>query len=533
MKPVLRGSGGPRVALTGFFIECNRWSPVSTAQDFQAGTDLAGEALAAQLRAAAPRLLPDMPGFVAEMDRLGAWEPVPLRMAGAQPGGPVEHAFFTSFVEDVARRLLEAGPVDGVYVCCHGAALTTEQDDPDGTFFARLREIVGPSVPIVAVFDLHANVCPRTVQSLSAFVAYKTNPHVDLRERGEEAARHLHTLWRDGPGVVEHVKLPLVPPAPSQLVAPGHPYHALIGLAQQQVGGRVINVSLCGGFALADSPHGGFSVCVSASQGDRAAARGVAERLAHAVWHTRGRFVTHLTPLAQAVRAAVQAGEDPALPPLILADVADNPGGGGSGHTVDLLEALLDAGAQGVVLGVFTDPELAAQAHALGTGHTFEAVLNRQASGRGFDRSLRVRATVQALNDGDFVGRRGMVAGTRRTMGPTALLALQGRNAHPLRVVVISVRQQLLDPAQLDILGSLAGVRTLVIKSRGHFRAAFEGFTSDDRILEVDCPGLTTPNLATLPWTRLPRPVFPIDADAAWTGPLDPQVVPEALGLPG
>lgn len=516
MEPVSRGQAGPRIALAGFFIECNRWSPVSTAQDFQAGTDLAGDELAAQLRAAAPRLLPDMPGFVAEMDRLGPWQPVPLRMAGAQPGGPVDDAFFTSFVEDVGQRLLESGPVDGVYVCAHGAALTTQQDDPDGAFFERLRAILGPAVPIVAVFDLHANVCPRTVQALSAFVAYRTNPHVDLRERGEEAARHLHTLLREGPGVVEHVKLPLVPPAPSQLVAPGHPYHSLIGLAQQQVGGRVLNVSLCGGFALADSPHCGFSVCVSASHGDRAAAREVAGRLAHAVWRERGRFVTRLTPLAQAVRAAVQAGEDTTLPPLILADVADNPGGGGSGQTVDLLEALLDAGARGVVLGVYTDPGLAAQAYALGTGHTFEACLNRHASGRGFDRSLRVRATVQALHGGEFVGRRGMVAGSRRTMGPTAWLALEGRHGHTLQLVVISVRQQLLDPAQLDILGSLAGVRTLVIKSRGHFRAAFEGFTSDDRILEVDCPGLTTPNLATLPWARLPRPVFPIDVDAAW-----------------
>ena len=102
-------------------------------------------------------------------------------------------------------------------------------------------------------------------------------------------------------------------------------------------------------------------------------------------------------------------------------------------------------------------------------------------------------------------------------MGPTALLGLAGRGGAALRVVVISVRQQLLDPAQLDIVGpDLSSVRTLVVKSRGHFRAAFDDFTGDHRILEVDCPGLTTPNLSTLPWQRLPRPVFPIDADAQW-----------------
>ncbi|NDC71661.1 MAG: MlrC family protein 3, partial [Betaproteobacteria bacterium] len=69
----------------------------------------------------------------------------------------------------------------------------------------------------------------------------------------------------------------------------------------------------------------------------------------------------------------------------------------------------------------------------------------------------------------------------------------------------------------LDIIGSdLSSVRTLVVKSRGHFRAAFDDFAIEDRILEVDCPGLTTPNLSTLEWKRLPRPSFPLDVHAQW-----------------
>ena len=509
---------GPRVGLTGFFIECNRWAPVSTAADFAEGTDLAGDALAQQLREATPRLLPDLPGFVAEMDRLAPnWEAVPLRMAGAQPGGPVDQGFFEHFLDDVTQRLQQAGPLDAVYISAHGAALTTQRDSPDAEFFERVRATVGPQVPIVAVLDLHANVCPRMTGALSAIVAYRTNPHVDLLERGQEAARHLNTLLCDGPGVVEMVKLPLVPPAPTQLVAAGYPYHDLIALGQQRVGGSLLNVSLMGGFALADSPHCGFSVCVSASHGDRARARLAALELAQAAWSARHRFALRLTPVPQAVQAAVDVGLNHAEPPLILADVADNPGAGGGGNTVGLLRALLEAGARGVVLGVFTDPDLAAQAHGLGVGQRFHACLNRRATGQGWDQPLMAQATVLALNDGKFLGRRGMVAGSQRAMGPTALLALEGRGGEPLRVVVISVRQQLLDPAQLDILGTdLASIRTLVVKSRGHFRAAFVGFTSDERILEVDCAGLTTPNLSTLPWTRMPRPVYPIDAEAAW-----------------
>ena len=101
-----------RVAICGFFLECNRWSPVSTAQDFQNGFDWAGEALAAELRRQPPRLLGETVGFVAEMDRLGPWQAVPLRMAAAWPGGPVDARYFEDVLEDLDQRLRAAGRVD-------------------------------------------------------------------------------------------------------------------------------------------------------------------------------------------------------------------------------------------------------------------------------------------------------------------------------------------------------------------------------------------------------------------------------------
>jgi len=500
-----------RVGLCGFFIECNRWAPVSTREMFAAALDIAGDALGAELALDATRVLPDTAGFVTEMNRIGSWEPVPIRLAAAQPGGPVEQAFFDELTADIETRLRSAGKLDAVFISSHGAALTTEDDDPDGELFARIRAIVGPDVPVVAVLDLHTNVSRRMTDALSAFIAYRTNPHTDLRERGEEAARHLHTLLALGPGVVELVKLPFVPPATTQLVAPDMPYTELIALGQTRVGGPVLNVSLCGGFALADCNKCGFAVVVSAQGGNRAAARALANELAETVWQARGRFVSRLTSLPDAVLAAGLAGR-PGGKPLILADVADNPGAGGGGNTVSLLMALLNAGTQGVLLGVFTDPALAQEAHALGVGATFSATFNRNHADDVFAPALSHTATVTALSDGRFRGQRGMVKGSQLEMGPSALLDLGG-----VRVAVISRRQQLLDPAQLEVLGiDLSSVSTLVVKSRGHFRAAFDEFAPPERILEVDCPGLTTPNLNTLPWSRMPRPIFPIDDDVHW-----------------
>jgi microcystin degradation protein MlrC len=86
-----------------------------------------------------------------------------------------------------------------------------------------------------------------------------------------------------------------------------------------------------------------------------------------------------------------------------------------------------------------------------------------------------------------------------------------------LLVVVGSLRRQLHEPRMLEMHGiDIATARVVVVKSRGHFRAGFDEFFTHDRIVEVDCPGLTSPILTRFAWTKLPRPVLPLDADANW-----------------
>src|ERR1700751_4875626 len=178
----------PRVALLGFSIECNKFAPPATKTHFLARTDLEGDAIVAEARSPTPTMLPETPGFAAAMDASGPWTPIGIALAMTEPNGPGEHAFFVDLLDTIRRRLEAALPVDAVYICSHGAGLTTEEDDPDGALFEMVRQIVGPDVPISATLDLHANVSARMVQSIDAFIGYRTNPHLDMRERGAEAA---------------------------------------------------------------------------------------------------------------------------------------------------------------------------------------------------------------------------------------------------------------------------------------------------------------------------------------------------------
>ncbi len=121
---------GLRVALLGFSIECNRFAPPATGADFRRRAWFEGEAMLTEARAAAPRIAAELPGFVAEMDAAGPWQPLPLLLAATEPNGPVEHAAFVAMMGAWEAGLREAGPLDAVYCVLHGAGLTTEDDDP-------------------------------------------------------------------------------------------------------------------------------------------------------------------------------------------------------------------------------------------------------------------------------------------------------------------------------------------------------------------------------------------------------------------
>ncbi|MDQ2149659.1 M81 family metallopeptidase [Alcaligenaceae bacterium C4P045] len=505
-------SNGPRIAILGFAIESNRFAPVSTREDFEARAYLSGDALMTDARSAAPAMTPEIPAFVRDMDATGAWIPMPILFANAESGGPVEHGFFTHTLNVFEAGLRAALPLDAVYICEHGAAITTASDDPDGEVFALVRRIVGDAVPVVATVDLHANVSDLMVDSVDTLISYRRNPHVDMAERGADAARVVRELLAGGAVAVAHLRMPVCAPPTQLLTAPGTgPYADMIESAEALLDDpRIINISAVAGFVYGDTPKNGLTVIVT-TRNDPAFAKHTALDLALPAWQGRSAFSPALTSLEHAVEMARDAGANPRLPPLCLADVADNPGGGGRGNTPYLLQALLAAGAQHVILGVITDATLCAEAHQLPIGASFTARFNRDENTLYSD-AFEAQATVMKHHAGQGIGRRGQLAGCRFDLGPSVLLKIDG-----IEVVVISNRHQCHEPMFFELFGlDIAAARTVVVKSRGHFRAAFDEFFKPAQIYSVDAPGLTSPVLSRFDFQRLPRPVVPMDEMDAW-----------------
>ena len=506
----MQSPGNKRIAILGFDLEANRFAPVCGRAEFEERAYYEGEAISRDARATHPAIHGGICGFYATMDAAGDWTPAPILYTGSTPNGPVDQGFFDEVMAKMQAGLTAAAPLDGVYICEHGAAVSTGSHDPDGDLFSMVRETVGADVPVIATLDLHTNVSRRMVDATDLLIAYRTNPHVDQFERGAEAAAAMREMFDGVRPATAFVRLPLVAPSVTLLTAEGQPYGDLIRLGQSKIDADVLNVSITAGFAFSDTPKNGMGILVT-TRGDAAKALALADELATAGWADRARYRTNMIDLDMAVRFTVETGADPARPSLLFADVADNPGGGGRGNTTYILKALHAAGAQGVLLGVVTDPPLVEAAFAAGEGGAIDARFNSEET-QSFSEPFSAPATVVRLSDGEFVGRKGMVADRTVRVGRSCLLDLGG-----IQVVVISARQQCLSTDFFEYLGAdVAVARSVVVKSRGHFRAGFQHLFPPERIHEVDVPGLTSPNLANFDWQYLPRPVYPLDPDTVW-----------------
>ena len=208
------------------------------------------------------------------------------------------------------------------------------------------------------------------------------------------------------------------------------------------------------------------------------------------------------------MKQALQLVNQPGEGPVVLADVADNPGGGGSGDTTELLRELVRRGAKGAAACIW-DPETVEQAFELGVGAEGTFRIGGKASS-DYGAPLEVQGRVAVLSDGIFTGRGPVVRGRQVNCGRTALIDVNG-----LKLVVVSIRQAANDQGYFSVAGVQPNREPLlVIKSRGHFRADFEPIART--IIEVDAPGAANPNLERFTFSHVRRPIWPLDRDATW-----------------
>jgi len=485
----------PRIAIAGFQHETNTFAPQKASYDrFVQGESwpglMRGDALLERL----PPINISSGGFIKEAQRLGH-ELEPILWAAAVPSAHVtEDAFERIAGEIVAGVTKLRDGIDAVYLDLHGAMVTEHFEDGEGELLRRVRAAIGPDLPLAVSLDLHANVTAAMVENASVLIAYRTYPHVDMAATGARTARHLDDLLRGRRPVQAKAyrQVPFLLPLTQQctMVEPSEGIYRRLGDLE---GGAVSVLSYTPGFPPADIRDCGPTIF---AYGDtEAAANAAADALLAELLAREGEFAVPLLDAPAAVSHAIRQSNRAARP-IVLADVQDNPGAGGTSDTTGILHELLKQGARDALLGVMSDPEAAAAAHAAGIGAEIELTLGGKAYRDG-DPPVRERFTVEALSDGRFLCKGPFYGGTRADLGPSAILRIGG-----IRVFVASRRMQAADREIFRHIGlDPEAQKILVLKSSVHFRADFTPIAEE--IVPVAAPGCFVDRPDLLPYRRL------------------------------
>lgn len=450
-------------------------------------------------------------------DRTGAVsiEPVGIVRFQAWPSGPVEADAFRWITGVLREELAKAGPLDGVLCSLHGALVADGVDDADGELAAVVRSVVGNAVPVVASLDLHADVTPAMTGLTDVLVPYHTSPHLDQRETGVRAARVMLRLFDGARPATASVRLPMISVSEAQNTFQGPLASVYARLPTLEADPRVLSAGILMTQGWLDVPRLGWSTLVT-TDGNARRAGEAAEELAAACWEVRRSLTGSYLSASECVERAIAHGAGP----VIVADGADATNSGAPGDSTHLLAELVKRPIPGGALAIMVDPGAVAAARAAGIGGAFRRAVGGKRD-RVFSKPLPIEGTIERLGPARYVlsghGGRNLPI----DMGMSAVVRVRD-----VRLLCIEAP----GPGSTPMMYRCVGLepkehRIVVVKSPAGFRAEFGPFAS--LILLADCPGCASPRYERMPYTRINRPLWPIDAiadraDAPWAGPEAP-----------
>ena len=489
-----------RIALIHIGQETNDFNPVpTTLRDYEAFGIVEGAAIIDTFRGVG-----EIGGFLDVIETSGhAITMVPIVRGWAVAGGRITQDAYRFFEQKIRLGLQAAGPIDALTLQLHGACAADGIDDVEGAQLQTCRDVLGPNVPIVLGLDHHGNVTKKMVALSTAIVGHRTQPH-DPYDTGRIGAEvMLRILYGGAHPVMAWRKLPLLSHQEQFLTAQG-PMKTWFDRARaMEADPRVLQASNYPMQPWLDVAEGGWSTVV-VTDNDQPLAESLADELADLAWSLRAEFQKKdAVPIDDAVRMADQAASGL----VVLSDTGDTVFGGSSGDSNLILESILRLGIHSPVLMPLIEPETVATLVAAGEGAKVTLAVGGHSAPKFF-KPLMVTGTVGRIHRGMVPLRNyyqaeiDMGCTVVFQVGPVTMLVSEYRGVAGNLPDVYEFMG--IDPRQYKMA---------VLKTASNFQY-FAALSS--QVIRVDTTGPGQSDVLSLPWERLPRPVYPLDPLADW-----------------
>ena len=489
-----------RIALIHIAQETNDFNPVATTlRDYESFGIVEGPAIASTYRGVG-----EIGGFLDAIHASGKpIEVVPIIRGWAVAGGRIDAAAYAFFEQKIRLGLQAAGRIDALSLQLHGACAAVGIDDVEGEQLQTCRAVLGPTIPIVLGLDHHANVTKKMVALSTAIVGHRTQPH-DPYDTGRIGAElMLKILYGGARPVTAWLKLPLLSHQEQFLTAKG-PMKTWFDRARAlEADPRVLQASNYPMQPWLDVAEGGWSTVV-VTNNDRPLAEKLADELADLAWSLRADFQKKE---ALAIDDAVRLADAATQGMVLLSDTGDTVFGGSSGDSNLILESMLRLGIQSPVLMPLIEPQTAAALAAAGEGATVTLALGGHSAPKFFS-PLMVTGKVGRIHRGMVPLRNYYQA--EIDMGCTVLFEVG-----PVTLLVSEYRGVAGNlPDVYEFMGlDLSRYKIAVLKTASNFQY-FAALSS--QVIRVDTRGPGQSDVLSLPWARIPRPMYPLDPIDEW-----------------
>ncbi len=490
-----------RIGIIAFLHESNTFSRQPTTVDsFRQNLLLTGESI----REALSEAHHEVGGFFGGLAAADV-EAVPLFAARALPSGTIPARDFEVLVAQLLETVHNSGPLDGILVAPHGATVSEQHPDADGYWLSELRTAVGPELPIIGTLDAHANLSSLMVESCDALISYRTNPHLDQRERGIEAANLMvRTVRHEITPTMSAVFPPMAISIERQCTEEPHlqPLYKTAD-AQLQIDG-VLSNSILLGFPYADVAEMGSAVIVVTNKNKQLADQ-LSQDLAEKMWDMRHNFSSEFTSVSEALKQCEGSAER-----ICLLDMGDNVGGGSSADGTELLSAI-HSKCIGPAFGCLYDPEAVAICEQADVGSRLKISIGGKTD-ELHGSPMEIEVTIRSLHDGKFrepLPRHGGI--TEFDQGRTAIC----ETGSGLTLMLTSLRMVPFSLQQLISCGlDPEGFRILVAKGVNAPIAAYRDVC--ETFIRVNTKGSTCADMTRLSYQHRRRPMFPFEQDTTF-----------------
>jgi microcystin degradation protein MlrC len=480
-----------KLFIAGLHTESNTFSPIPTGREsFEEGLLAHGDATCRPLNYCSIQL-----DVWRRLGEVRGGTVIESLCAFAEPGGKTSRSVYEDFRAEILADLRAAGEVDCILLSLHGAMVADGYDDVEGDLLTHIRAQTGPDVPIGAELDLHCHLTEQMLGAATAFVLYKEYPHTDIEERASE----VFNIVVDA--AAGHSR-PVMAMFDCRMVGlyrtQEQPMRAFVDRLKALEGRNgILSVSFGHGFPWGDVADVGAKMLVVADK-DRPKAKQLADSLGLEVYAMRNSLAQSFLSIDDALDRALasEAG------PVILADAADNAGGGAPGDSTFIIRRIIDRGIRNVASALYWDPVAVRHCREAGEGATLDLRIGGKvgvASGWPVDFRVTVRRVASGITQ-----RYGQVS---LPIGDAVWVHADG-----IDLVLNTQRTQVFHPECMTSLGiDLSQRAIVVVKSINHFYAGFAPMAKE--ILFVDAPGALQRHFEDIPYTKVTRPFWPRDDD--------------------